>query len=322
MTDEVTSQDQRYPRTYAVNAAEYFVLHATTDLDESISNCLVPPPLPPPPTRLELIGNYVRDTWFYPITIPSTAIRFSYWRLLLVGVGFGLLLHWSHERKWGADQWGSLAAWFGGVLTFTAVSVSLYQTKLARADADEARRKAAEQIAREQTLHSANLAAADDRLTLQLDAQSRHNQAVLVAQIWKSSSKFDQVCEDLIAALFAASGINNHAHEKRTRVETLNTAVIDAERDLDNALSDANLLVTDSETRKSLRGIQKHSGQILAKIKILHESLTKTHSIHQSDYNSASECQKELNSKLIRMMGIARSNITNIPLLSSDDEEI
>ncbi|MBW4818719.1 hypothetical protein [Rhodococcus qingshengii] len=305
-----------------MNAAEYFVLHATTDLDESVSNCLVPPPGPPPPTSLDVFGNYVRDTWFYPITIPSTAIRFSYWRLLVVGVGFGLLLHWSHEREWGANQWGSVAAWFGGVLTFTAVSVSLYQTKLARDDADEARRKAAEQIAREQALHSANLAAADNRLILQLDTQSRHNQAILVAQIWKSSSKFNKICEDLLQALFDANGINTPVHAKRQRVETLKAAMINAERDLDNSLSDANLLVTDSETRKLLEDIQKHADQLLSKVSAIHQSIVKVHGIEQGEYDSASKHQKMLHNKLNKLMNTARRNITGVPSLKPEDDEI
>lgn len=262
------------------------------------------------------------------VTVPWwKQVPWWYWILAFISIvlaarlGRFLADGWD-LNSWGTEQWGPLAAWFSGVLTFIAVSVSLYQTRLARADADEARRKAAEQIAREQTLHSANLAAADDRLILQLDTQSRHNQAILVAQIWKSSSKFNKICEDLLQALFDAIGINTPAHAKRQRVETLKAAMIDAERDLDNSLSDANLLVTDSETRTLLEDIQKHADQLLSKVSAIHESIVKIHGISQGEYDSASKYQKMFHKKLNKLMGTARRNITRVPSLKPEDDEI
>lgn len=88
-------------------------------------------------------------------------------------VGFYVLLTIGHfyNDGWGPDQWGPVASWVSGLATFFAVGVSLYQTKLARADAEQAKAGAVEAAQRDDQRRVQDLAAADNRLQ---EERARH----------------------------------------------------------------------------------------------------------------------------------------------------
>ncbi|SNT46620.1 hypothetical protein [Rhodococcoides kyotonense] len=47
-----------------------------------------------------------------------------------------------YDQGWSAEQWGPVAAWFGGLLTAGAVTLSLYQSREAKKEADRNREDA------------------------------------------------------------------------------------------------------------------------------------------------------------------------------------
>ncbi|MFD5179763.1 hypothetical protein ACFWM1_28425 [Nocardia sp. NPDC058379] len=88
-------------------------------------------------------------------------------------------------RRWGADQWGDLATWMAGIATTGAVLVALWQTNLARKQAEQARADAAAAVADVNARLATELAAADARLARELDAARRMEQVKTIPPIWE-----------------------------------------------------------------------------------------------------------------------------------------
>ncbi|MEV4209645.1 hypothetical protein [Nocardia salmonicida] len=99
----------------------------------------------------------------------------------LAYIGFGV---YGVRKGWGADQWGDLATWMAGIATTGAVLVALWQTKLAREVAEQARADAEREVARVNAQRIEELAAADDRLARELDAARRMEQVRTIPPIW------------------------------------------------------------------------------------------------------------------------------------------
>lgn len=129
--------------------------------------------------------------------VPWIDLRIPYWCIWLAALLLGVLLGWSFSDGWGATQWGPLAAWFGGILTAIAVSVSLWQASTAKqksikdeVDAanrliDERQRQQDETAATEKR-HQAELERADNRLIAQFDEQRRMEQIGAVKSLCNS----------------------------------------------------------------------------------------------------------------------------------------
>ncbi|MBY4111111.1 hypothetical protein HQO82_19305 [Rhodococcus fascians] len=71
-----------------------------------------------------------------------------------------------YDAGWAAEQWGPVAAWFGGMLTAGAVTLSLYQSREARREAKRNREDA------------------DRRHTEQIEQSKRHRQVDTISPIW------------------------------------------------------------------------------------------------------------------------------------------
>jgi len=106
--------------------------------------------------------------WLTKFTFPFPGFetRFWYWPLWIVGLAFGLLLGWGCTHGWGSAQWGPLSGWFSGVLTATAVTVSLYQLVSTRKDTDRRQQE-------------------------QFDQNTAHRQIDTIAPIWKAIGDAD-----------------------------------------------------------------------------------------------------------------------------------
>jgi hypothetical protein len=61
-----------------------------------------------------------------------TKLRWAIVIGLVVGLPVGLVVAFGFIHKWGAEQWGPVAAWFTGAATLTAVAVALRQADTAR----------------------------------------------------------------------------------------------------------------------------------------------------------------------------------------------
>lgn len=133
----------------------------------------------------------------WKLHIPWIDLRVPYWCIWIAALFLGLLLGWSFSDGWGASQWGPLAAWFGGILTAVAVSVSLWQASTAKqksikdeVDAanrliDERQRQQDETAATEKR-HQAELERADNRLIAQLNEQRRVEQIEAIKSLCTS----------------------------------------------------------------------------------------------------------------------------------------
>ncbi|WP_218747441.1 hypothetical protein [Rhodococcus sp. FH8] len=83
----------------------------------------------------------------FSFPIPGLDVRIWYWPLGVAALVLGLLVGWGFAHDWGSSQWGSLSGWFSGLLTASAVTVSLYQLAVTRKDADRRQQEQFDQIA-------------------------------------------------------------------------------------------------------------------------------------------------------------------------------
>ena len=74
--------------------------------------------------------------------------------------------------SWDGSQWAAGGAWFGGLMTFGAVTVALIQTAQSRSHADDAKKEAHRLLATE------------------LDAQRRDHQVDALSQVWDAIGEF------------------------------------------------------------------------------------------------------------------------------------
>ena len=63
---------------------------------------------------------------------PSRAQRWVIVICFAVGLALGFLVASGFLNKWGANQWGPLAAWVAGAATLLAVVVALRQANIAQ----------------------------------------------------------------------------------------------------------------------------------------------------------------------------------------------
>ncbi|WEX02772.1 hypothetical protein [Rhodococcus sp. RCBS9] len=148
--------------------------------------------------------------------VPRVLKKIGYGVGLLIGVLLVSLLAYylfalATGTTFNETQWAAAGAWFGGIMTFGAVSVALWQTNLARADTaaakveaderltrelnaadvrllkelDRAREVASEQMASAEARHTAQLVKSDELLARELDAQRRAEQVRCIPPLWE-----------------------------------------------------------------------------------------------------------------------------------------
>jgi hypothetical protein len=173
-------------------------------------------------------------------------------------VGFYILLTIGHyyNEGWGPNQWGPVAAWMGSLLTAAAVSVSLYQTKLARDDAAKAKLDAAAQIARDEKRHTDQLAAANDRLTNELDAQRKARQVEALYHVYRDEQTLESVYDALLLAIEDAREINNRENERQKKVSRLLDGFRGDRANYRASMAEVNFIVSDVASRKILKKMQ------------------------------------------------------------------
>lgn len=113
--------------------------------------------------------------WYWPLFVTLAAIGIPLGKYLADG--------WD-LNSWGAEHWGPVASWFAGVATVAAVVVALRQANIAAKQAKDAAEQAQIDSALADERHQADLEAADDRLSNELDAKRRHDQVMSISPIW------------------------------------------------------------------------------------------------------------------------------------------
>lgn len=121
--------------------------------------------------------------------VPRVLKKIGYSVGLLIGILLVSLLAYylfalATGTTFNETQWAAAGAWFGGLMTFGAVSVAIWQTNNANQQARDAEQRAVEEASKAELRHKAELAAADARLANELDAQRRHDQAMAISPMW------------------------------------------------------------------------------------------------------------------------------------------
>lgn len=156
--------------------------------------------------------------WQWSFRIPGVGIEIRYWTAGVTALLSGLLIGWASADGWGVNQWGPIASWFSGLATFFAVGVALYQTKLARDDANQAKLDAADRLQDEKKRHEDELSAANERLENELDAQRRFEQIKTITPIWDT---FQQMAIPTNQLIEAVHDLNAKVRKRESRSEDM-----------------------------------------------------------------------------------------------------
>ena len=201
--------------------------------------------------RTAAVGS-MRTWWWFYFTVAAIAG--------VVAVTL-VMTYWS--SNWGPNHWGPVAAWFSGLMTVVAVSVSLYQTKLARDDAARAKLDATDKLKNERQRHAFEMTAADKRLNDQISAQWKRDQVKAVADLWSELHKLAYPTLMLTSALenLTRMADGRHPSELPTAdLEPLQTAIDDwfvKQGMSDASFSTAVMIVDEPRTEELIRSLYK-----------------------------------------------------------------
>lgn len=98
---------------------------------------------------------------------------------------------------WKSGEWAAAGAWLGGVMTFGAVSVAVWQTNNANQQARRAEKRADVEVAASEKRselariaasdrHAAEITAANDRVRRQIESARRTEQVQATALLWSA----------------------------------------------------------------------------------------------------------------------------------------
>ncbi|MBY4210792.1 hypothetical protein HQO42_05335 [Rhodococcus fascians] len=229
-------------------------------------------------------------------------------------VAFYVLLTIGHYYNdgWGPDQWGPVASWVSGLATFFAVGVALFQTKLARDDTAQAMERAAHTLANEEARHQSALAAANQRLTDQFDAQNRAVQVKAVTALIKAYQTQRSCAQTLLKALRVRQR-NQAARGAEPLIEAPYARYKDNEDALHRATVDAAFLITDEDTRSTIAQIEVQYEAVDELITRMYgQSLPGTRFVTGLD-RELDELLEGLDDLVSTAFATARTNIAKLP---------
>ncbi|MDV8025341.1 hypothetical protein [Rhodococcus sp. IEGM 1330] len=223
------------------------------------------------------------------------------------------------DEGWKAEQWGPVASWVASLATFLAVGVALYQTKLARDDAAQAKLDAAVQIANDEKRHTDQLAAASDRLTSQLDAQRKSRQVEALYHVYRDEQILESVYDALINAIGQARRINNPEHKLQKAVVTLIDGLRGDRAEYRASMAEANFVVSDFASREVLKEMQDKEHGLNDQIEALAREVTTTYQYDIDSVTSAQNSVSELVDLRETLIETARELSGVIPLGRVED---
>ncbi|CAH0190181.1 hypothetical protein SRABI91_01653 [Rhodococcoides fascians] len=272
--------------------------------------------------RVGWFNAHVSDDEFQlPVTKPPTEPKSSA-LILTVFAGFLIaslsvfLVVKHYEPSWAAEQWGPVAAWFSGIATFVAVGTALHQTKLARDDAAEAKVNAAEQLARDEARHAADLIAADRRLTHELDSTRRFEQLRTIPPIWDSIGNLTSKWIIYREAIKDAPYLE-HTQESVDEWMKKVTPWTDAIRDLELVFTTPMMMVSEPHTQAAITELYEKIRLLQQKsFDLIGQALKK----QEVELTEITALTKEINTSRKPMTSIVRQYLTDAPPLKPSDE--
>jgi hypothetical protein len=124
--------------------------------------------------------------------------------VLLAALASHYLFGLATGTRFNETQWAAAGAWFGGVMTFGAVAVALYQSNQAKERAERESRDSNQRNLNERLLHQEALARAEDRLATELDSGRRSEQTQTIAAVVAAIAEQPAVVRGLTTAVHLA----------------------------------------------------------------------------------------------------------------------
>ncbi|MGW0252520.1 hypothetical protein ACWDYH_38435 [Nocardia goodfellowii] len=231
-----------------------------------------------------------------------------------VYIGFAVV---GVRQHWGADQWGDLATWIAGVATSGAVLVALWQTRLARRDAEQARIDAAAEVARVNAQFTKELEAADARLARELDASRRMEQLRTISPIWVGLTAVHNAY-----VLHLKDGLRNgpvQNTDEAVAAWNANHALpyLTAMAELELAFSPALMLISEAQTQRAITDLYKMTRNLPPLVSAAMR--TRLLEGREPDRAPIEELLKELLRQRKPITNLVREHLTEVPPLDADD---
>lgn len=189
--------------------------------------------------------------WQWYFILPGVGVKIRYWTTWVAALLSGVLIGWAFTHGWGANQWGPIASWIAGLTTFLAVGVALYQTKLARDDAKQAKIDAAIKLSHEEQRHRSAIEAANQRLLDQMESQDRAVQSRTIVKLITSYQNQRTCARDLLEKIQRRKRMDGTGEPKAV-IELQFDLYKQLQQSLDQTTVEAAFYVLDPETRSAI----------------------------------------------------------------------
>ncbi|MBY4111110.1 hypothetical protein HQO82_19300 [Rhodococcus fascians] len=236
---------------------------------------------------------------------------------VVAGLAGGAIAIWLTSNLLGPVEWGPVAAWVGSAATFVAVVVALYQTKVAQATAEQARKDRDGQSAKDEARHALELESANKRLTHELTANRRLEQLKTIPPIWEALPSLTLPTNAIVG--FMKSHNEDKSVRSRAGVPQSEATLIDYERlnsnwmvDYENVSSiftPAEILIDDEYLARVVATCH-HRLQTLKDHLV--ESMKSFSRDELLDHDRVRELMKLINETKTPMLGVARRRLSDI----------
>ncbi len=261
----------------------------------------------PWPTR-----EYRTLSWISLLLLVPTLILSLFFLIRLV---VNSVSRWT---EWGGSEWAAAGAWVGGLMTFGAVSVAVWQTNNANGQARRAEAQAKVSRAEDEKRHDVAIDAANKRLTDELDAQRRHVQLLAVLHVASALDEFTTASADLLKIYKYLT----EPFDSGDRADAL--AAFSEWKPLYDSASrsfvEPNLMVDDVETRQALGELQGLCRDVQTVIKGVNAGISEGYSGMPMNTAFAAGQVDDITKLRVQMIGMARRNIAMVPALADKDE--
>lgn len=239
-----------------------------------------------------------------PATKPPTEPKAS-WVITVGLIGFIVaalaifLVVRHYDPTWDVEQWGPVAAWFSGLATFVAVSISLYQTRLAQQSAGDANR----------------------RLNEQLDSQRRAVEIQVLTSIIKAYEVQSTHADRLLRAMQRRHKNRQIASGGDEAVSVPYDRYLDEKINVDRATVEAVLLIVDGDTRSAIGNLEITFKTLDSLLQEMYTHVLSNRRFSPGSDIQASEYLVGLRSLLGQVIEVGRIKVARLPPLNPDPLE-
>ncbi|CAM2778328.1 hypothetical protein RHDE110596_00625 [Prescottella defluvii] len=206
----------------------------------------------------------------------------------------------SRWSGWTGSEWAAAGAWFGGLMTFGAVSAALLQTWLGRRDAKEAAERA------------------DARLFHELDSKRRDEMLKAIPPIWAAIADLNQPYIRAREAIYEVANAPSRTVELAERLYAEYMPWLDALKNLEMVFTPALMMVTEPNTQQAITDLYEDTRELLDKS---FDALGDVVQHHESpNMHEVETLMRKINMQRKSMTQVVRMHLTEAqPLVSRRD---